>query len=501
MVQGTTSSSGKSVLVAALCRIFLQDGYRVAPFKSQNMALNSFVTPEGGEIGRAQATQAEAAGILPLVHMNPVLLKPEADSRCQIVLMGRVDRTISARDYYKYTPKLLGAIQNSLNYLRNNYDIVVIEGAGSPAEINLKDREIVNMRIAKIAQSPVLLVGDIDRGGVFAQLYGTLELLEADERALIRGLVINKFRGDISLLNPGLKQLEELTSVPVTGVVPYIRNLGLAEEDSVYLDEHQPYSGQDRLHVSVIRLPHISNYDDFDPLQADGCSIFYVNNPAELENTHLIIIPGTKSTIADLKWLVSSGLASKIMERFNAGTPVIGICGGYQMMGNNIFDPTHIESATGQAQALGLLNADTTFAPEKATTQVKAEFIGGYGILAGINSDEKLTGYEIHMGQTASTLANVFRITTTPMGGAAYTDGSINEAGTAFGTYLHGIFHNNGFRHQLLENLKGMHGISPTSKMQTQINFNREDAYNRLAETVRKSLDISAVYGMMGLRQ
>ena len=401
MIQGTASSVGKSILVAALCRIFRQDGYRVAPFKAQNMALNSFVTAEGGEIGRAQAVQAEAAGIAPTVDMNPVLLKPTADTGCQVIVLGKVARTISASDYYRYTPSLLETIAGSLSRLRSAYDIVVIEGAGSPAEINLKDREIVNMRVARMSGTPVLLVGDIDRGGVFASLVGTLELLDEDERRYVKGLIINKFRGDLELLQPGLEFLEKRTGKPVLGVVPYFRDIRIAQEDSVYLDERVENTASHDLDIAVIRLPHISNYDDFDPLEEAGCLVRYVAQRFELGNPHLIILPGTKSTVTDLQYLRQSGLASSILIKAKAGTPVVGICGGYQMLGQKILDPQGVESAEAEVSGLGLLDVVTTFAPEKSTRQVRARVLSDLGLLSGTKGQE-LEGYEIHMGQTDS---------------------------------------------------------------------------------------------------
>lgn len=325
MVQGTASSVGKSILVTALCRILHQDGYKVAPFKSQNMALNSFVTTEGGEIGRAQAVQAEAARIEPSIHMNPILLKSEADNKSQVIVLGKVDRTIEARNYYDYTPNLLGIIENSLNELRSKYDIIVIEGAGSPAEINFRDREIVNMRIARMITAPVLLVGDIDRGGVFASIVGTMELLTREERNLVKGSIINKFRGDIELLRPGLKLLEKHSHRPVVGVIPYFHNILIAQEDSVYLDDRKIATQDTGIIVSIIRLPYISNYDDFDPLEVMGCSVKYITEPSQVEKSDLIIIPGTKTTIADLKYLKQKGLAEAIIKKAKKGTPVIGI--------------------------------------------------------------------------------------------------------------------------------------------------------------------------------
>jgi adenosylcobyric acid synthase len=313
------------------------------------MALNSFVTKEGGEIGRAQAVQAEAAGIEPSVDMNPVLLKPEAEARSQVIVLGKVAQNLKASQYYDYTPYLLEIVEGSLNRLRLTNDIVVIEGAGSPAEINLKEREIVNMRIARMASAPVLLVGDIDRGGVFASLIGTLELLTEEERHFIKGFIINRFRGDLTLLRPGLDFLEKRTGRPVLGVIPYFRGISIAQEDSVYLDERPNRHTGQGVDIAIIRLPHISNYDDFDPLEQLGCTVRYVSEPSELGSPDLIILPGTKSTIADLIFLQQHGLAEAVTQRVRAGTPVIGICGGYQMLGRTITDPHEVESREGSA--------------------------------------------------------------------------------------------------------------------------------------------------------
>ncbi len=492
MVQGTASSAGKSVLVAALCRIFKQDGFRVAPFKAQNMALNSYVTASGGEIGRAQVVQAEAAGILPTVDMNPVLLKPTHDTGSQVIVMGKVLDTISAKEYYKHTPKLLETILEALGRLRAEYDIVVLEGAGSPAEVNLKEREIVNMRIAKASRSPVLLVGDIDRGGVFAALVGTLELLDPEERELVRGLVINKFRGDVTLLQDALDFVEQRTGKPVLGVIPYFRDIRIPQEDSVFLDE-RPANGGGDLDVAVIRLPHISNYDDYDPLEEDGCTVRYVERRADLGEPHLIILPGTKSTAADLNFLRRTGLAAAILTRAKAGTPVAGICGGYQMLGVKIVDRDKVEFAEGEIAGLGLLDAVTEFAPEKATTQARARAANGNGLLAGLPDDE-LTGYEIHMGRTRSNEAPAFTIVGTPGGHAGYPDGAVNGAGTVFGSYLHGLFHNDGFRRALLNNLRRHWGLAEAESGAVP---SRDREYDKLADLVRGHLDMKAVYGIL----
>jgi adenosylcobyric acid synthase len=491
MIQGTASSVGKSIIVAALCRIFRQDGYNVAPFKAQNMALNSFVTAGGGEIGRAQVVQAEAAGIAPTVDMNPVLLKPTTDTGCQVIVLGKVARTISARDYYKYTPSLLKTVAEALERLRAAYDIVVIEGAGSPAEINLKEQEIVNMRVARMSGTPVLLVGDIDRGGVFASLVGTLELLDEDERRHVKGLIINKFRGDVTLLKTAIDFLEKRTGLPMLGVVPYFRDIRIAQEDSVYLDEREESHATGELDIAVIRLPHISNYDDFDPLEEEGCTVHYITQRFELGNPHLIILPGTKSTVADLSYLRHSGLATTIVTRAKAGTPVVGICGGYQMLGKKILDPQRVESAETEVTGLGLLNVVTEFVPEKSTRQVRARVISDPGLLAGAKGQE-LTGYEIHMGQTHSEeRTNAFQIIETPQGEVDYTDGVLNSQGTILGTYMHGLFHNDDFRQCFLNNLRRHWGLKESHGGSTTV---KEQQYDKLADLVRNSLDISKIY-------
>ncbi len=493
MIQGTASSAGKSVIVAALCRIFKQDGYKVAPFKAQNMALNSYVTAAGGEIGRAQVVQAEAAGIAPTVDMNPVLLKPTTDSGSQVIVMGKAVTTISAQDYYKYTPNLLKTVEEALGRLRAAYGIVVIEGAGSPAEINLKEREIVNMRTARMASAPVLLVGDIDKGGVFASLVGTLELLDEDERRYVKGFVINKFRGDVALLKDALDFLERRTARPVLGVVPYFRDIRIAQEDSVYLDERPPASDGD-LNIAVIRLPRISNYDDFDPLEDAGGRVSYVTQRFELGNAHLIIIPGTKSTVADLNYLHRSGLASAILTRAKAGTPVVGICGGYQMLGQHILDPAGTESKEKEVAGLGLLDVATEFEPEKSTRQVGAIPISDTGLLAGTKG-EKLTGYEIHMGHTSGPDGRgIFQIYETPQRPAAYADGAANPEGTVIGTYLHGLFYNEGFVRIFLNNLRRYWGLDETGGGAAP---SKDKEYDKLADLVRGSLDMPRIYEIM----
>lgn len=494
MVQGTSSNVGKSVVVAALCRIFKQDGYKVAPFKAQNMALNAFVTNEGGEIGRAQAVQAEAAGIEPSIHMNPVLIKPEADAHSQIVVHGKVVDSISAAEYYTRAPKLLEKVMESFEILQSKYDVIVIEGAGSPAEINLKDREIVNMRMAMRAKAPVLLTGDIDRGGVFASLVGTLELLDKDEQHYVKGFIINKFRGDSSLLKPATDFLEKRTGKLVLGIIPYFRDISIAQEDSVYLDEMTNQTASEGLDIAVIRLPRISNYDDFDPLETATSQVRYVITAAEMGSPDLIIIPGTKSTFADLDFLRKSGIADIIISQSKNGTPVIGVCGGYQMLGKTIEDPQRLECAAGSAEGLGLLDAVTGYASQKSTTQVNGQIAASVGMLEGIQGTA-VTGYEIHMGQTkGKTGSNAIHITKTPSGEADYTDGTINADGTVLGTYMHGIFNNDTFRQGLLNWLRRRKGIDETGEAD---GIDKDKEYDRLAELVRNNLDMKMVYQIM----
>ena len=399
MIQGTCSNAGKSLLCAALCRIFRQDGYRVAPFKSQNMALNSFITADGREMGRAQVVQAEAAGIAPDVRMNPILLKPTSDVGSQVIIMGEAQGNRTAREYWGRKKALLPIIKDAFDSLAAENDIIVIEGAGSPAEINLKQDDIVNMGLAKLVDAPVLLVGDIDRGGVFASLYGTVKLLEEDEQARIRGLIINKFRGDVEILRPGLTQLEDLTGKPVIGVVPY-GHFDIDDEDS--LSERLDAKAAPALvNIAVVKLPRLSNFTDFSALsRVSGVSVAYADKPAQLAGADLIILPGTKSTLADLRWLRESGMEAQILKAHAAGTPVFGICGGYQMMGEVLVDEKGVESdLPSRTSGMGLLPLKTEFEKEKIRTQVEGAFGQLDGCLGGL-SGKSIEGYEIHMGRT-----------------------------------------------------------------------------------------------------
>ena len=507
MVQGTASHVGKSVLVSALCRIFRQDGFRVAPFKAQNMSNNSYVTRDGGEIGRAQAVQAEAAGVEARVEMNPVLLKPEADHIAQVVRMGRPLVSAQVQDYFALKSQLWESVHSSLDTLRREYDIVVIEGAGSPAEINLKATEIVNMRVARYADAPVLLCGDIDRGGVFAALVGTLELLEPEERATIRGFVINKFRGDASLLTDGLRMLEERTGVPVAGVVHHFRNIHIPEEDSVALDIPVRGGAGDgaALDIAVVQLPHISNFDDFDPLAREpGVNLRYVSAAADLGRPDLIILPGSKTTMPDLAWLESQGLARGIRERHGAGsTAIVGICGGYQMLGTRLYDPEGIESSRPEMDGLGLLPLTTVFAGTKETHRIRGEVMEDSGLLAGAGG-APITGYEIHMGRTTAAdggegIAHPFRIndrSDVAVTSATAYDGAMDGSGRVLGTYVHGLFHNGALRRALLQELARRKGVAlPTAAQEVAV----DAEFDKLADWVRGSLDMNLIYGMTGI--
>jgi adenosylcobyric acid synthase len=497
MIQGTGSSVGKSILVAALCRIFKQDGFSVAPYKSQNMSLNSYVTRDGGEMGRAQVAQAEAAGIEPSVDMNPILLKPEADARSQVVLMGKPAMTLPAGEYYLHTPEFLKAAEESLNRLRSQHDIIIIEGAGSPAEINLKRCEIVNMCIAKLANAPVLLLGDIDKGGVFAQLVGTLALLDDYERRYIKGFIINKFRGDISLLQPGLDELESITSLPVLGVVPYYHDIFIDEEDSVRRDT--PAKVATDVDIAIIHLPHISNSTDFEPLQCEqGVTVRYIRYAKDMGQPDAIILPGSKSTISDLAHIRNTGIADAIVRNARSRVPVIGICGGFQMLGERIDDPLHTESDRDSVVGLGLLNVVTTFARRKSTWQVRALCTCHHGILVGL-SDKEVRGYEIHMGQTLGyNVSPAFRITSRGDRKSTYLDGAVSGDGNIVGTYIHGLFENASVRRCLLSNLRKAKGVNCETR---PFALSKDSEYDKLAALVRGSIDMDMIYKIAGIRR
>lgn len=495
MVQGTNSHAGKSTVAAALCRILADEGYEVAPFKSQNMSLNSYVTPDGGEIGRAQALQAEAARVAPSVEMNPVLLKPEGDHRSQVVVMGRPAARATAQEYYGMRPQLWPVVTGALDSLRDAFDVVVIEGAGSPAEINLREHEIVNMRVARYAQAAVLLVGDIDRGGVFASLVGTMELLQPEERALVRAFVINKFRGDVSILTPGFIELERRTGVRVAGVLPYVSDLRLPEEDSLGLEGATRGHGGGVLDIAVVSLPHMANFDDFDPLRYEsGVTVRFVADASALGTPDLIILPGSKTTMADLAWLRQRGLAEVVAAARHRGTPVLGICGGLQMLGERLLDPHGVESDTAEAAGLGLLPVTTVFAREKKRHQVQATVQAARGLLEGC-AGMTAAGYEIHMGQTL-TEAPAFAVARVP-GGAPAADGAMDAEGKTLGTYVHGLLHNAALRRAIVERIARWKGVA----LPPPLEFDPDAEMNRWADVVRQNLDMGMIMAMLGLSQ
>ncbi|NQW17065.1 MAG: cobyric acid synthase [Chloroflexi bacterium] len=498
MVQGTASSVGKSVIAAGLCRIFLQDGMSVAPFKGQNMSNNSFVTPDGAEIWRAQAMQAAACRLAPSSAMNPVLLKPEADHRSQVVLNGKAVGSLSSQEWRHKKPEMWDAVATGLDGLRSEYDVVVIEGAGSPAEVNLRASDITNMKVARYAKSPVLLVGDIDRGGVFAALLGTLELLEPEERDLVRGLIINRFRGDRSVLEPLPTMIEERTGKPVLGVVPYFRTIALPEEDAVALENRETrQANDDDLVVAIVRFPRVSNFDDFDPLErTPGVHVRFVDGANGLSGAHLIILPGTKSTISDLRWMRERGLDTTVIDAANRGTPVIGICGGYQMLGESIIDTEGLDGVAGGSEAgLGLLPVQTTFESVKSTRQVQFKMNGGPGLLDGASGIEG-AGYEIHMGVTSPVEGACPQATQyVRHGGDLERSGAVNAGGMVLGTYVHGLFDSGSVRAAILGNVASSAGRDARA---TGDDYSLDVELDKLADHLRENLDMATIYGMFG---
>ena len=499
MVQGTSSHVGKSVLVAGLCRIFRQDGLRVAPFKAQNMALNSFATPDGGEIGRAQAMQAQAARAEPCVDMNPILLKPEGASRSQLVVGGRVWGTIDAAAYHERKRELWPLVRTSLRRLMAQNDVVVIEGAGSPVEMNLKAHDIVNMRVARAASAPVLLVADIERGGVFAALVGTMQLLAPAERRRVGGFVVNKFRGDPTLFAPGVGIIEKRLHRPVLGVVQWIDDLGLAEEDSLGVPSSlsdswgtassAPGSRGSELDIAVVRLPHIANFDDFDALAArPGVRLRYVEQGSEIATPDLVIIPGTKTTRADLDFVRGRGIAEAVVARARGGCPVLGICGGYQMLGDWIDDVEGVEGPPGVVSGLGLLPAGTRYEREKTTIQVRGRVVCERGFLSG-GQGLDVSAYEIHMGRTETGAAPAFAIV--GRDGAERQDGAVSEDGIVAGTYLHGLFGNPSFLEAVVHALARARGVALPPAPPAR------DPYDRLASLLRASLNIDLISAML----
>lgn len=529
MIQGTMSGAGKSFLCAGLCRMFRQDGYRVAPFKSQNMALNSFITRDGLEMGRAQAVQAEAAGIEPAAEMNPVLLKPVNDTGSQVIVNGEVLGNMSAREYFAYKKKLVPDILRAFKKLDKAYDIIVIEGAGSPAEINLKAEDIVNMGLAELVDAPVLLAGDIDRGGVFAQLLGTLMLLEEKERTRVKGLVINKFRGDKTILNTGIRMLEERGRIPVVGVAPFL-SVEIEEEDS--LTERFFGKGRDRaqIEIAVILTPRISNYTDVMPFEnRKEVSLRYVRRAPDLGNPDMIILPGTKNTMGDLLWMRQNGLEGAVLKAAGKGTVIFGICGGYQMLGEALHDPLNLE-AGGSMRGMGLLAAKTVFAGQKVRTRVAGTFTKVQGVLGKLQGIS-FEGYEIHMGETkvsgggleydspgrgvsaaedekkagdaaagmpkpAGTVTEMSEITDTVTGKKS-CDGM--SAGNVYGTYVHGIFDKDEVASGIIRSLAEKKGLQLNQEDGMDFRQFKETQYDLLAAGLREHLDIPEIYRIMGM--
>ena len=504
MVQGTGSHVGKSVIVAALCRILARRGVNVAPFKSQNMALNSFITPEGGEIGRAQAYQAEAAKIPPSVLMNPVLLKANSDTGAQVIIRGRAVGNMTVREYHAYKDEAFRAARESYEELSTRHDVIIIEGAGSPAEINLKQHDFVNMKTAEMAGAKVLIAADIDKGGVFASMVGTMELLDPSEREMVAGFIINKFRGDSSLLKDGLDFILRKTGRPVLGVIPYFDDIHIQEEDGVALDAAGrlasgrpaaggPYFDDGALDIAVLRLKHISNFTDFDPLSHEpGVRVRYVRGLGELGCPDMIIIPGSKNTISDLLELRRSGLENAVIRYHASGGRVVGICGGYQMLGNTVRDPGGVESGTPEVAGMGILDVDTVLTTEKATAQVTGECLN-----AGAG---RLAGYEIHMGRTdlGGNAAPLFVINERNGQKINYYDGAASRAGltvdaglpVAWGTYIHGIFDNDEFRRAIISGLR-----QRKNRPAPPLNYSdlKEKGIESLAGLVEANIDMEAI--------
>jgi len=507
MIQGTGSGAGKSVIVAALCRIFRDQGLSVAPFKAQNMALNSFITAEGGEIGRAQALQAQAARIEPTVHMNPVLLKASGQMCSQVIIQGVARATMQAREYYGYKKEAWKAVKSSYRRLSDTHDLIILEGAGSPAEINLVENDIVNMAAARHAKAPVVLVGDIDRGGVFASLYGTVKLTGRDAKR-IKAFIINKFRGDVDILRPGLKMIQDKTGRPVIGVLPYVTDMNLPEEDGLALTHKHAAKGAGDIRVVVVRLPFISNFTDFDPLsQEPDVELVYSFNPVDVENAHIVIVPGTKNTVQDLLYMRRTGLEQSIKRAYSKGIQIIGVCGGYQMLGTKISDLLGVESGHKEIAGMGLLNIETSFAALKTTCQVRGSLIkeswriGAYGTYFTesellLQAEQTLTGYEIHMGSSTGDI-NLFLLQRLARGACATVlDGSRN--GNCWGTYIHGLFDNDAFRRGVLNHARRQYNL-PALESQVNYALIHDQAIDNLTRMLRENVDMNFLLRMAGL--
>ena len=487
MIQGTASSVGKSIITAGLCRIFFQDGEKVAPFKSQNMALNSFVTDEGHEMGRAQVVQAEACGLSPSVLMNPILLKPTSDKKAQVILNGRVFKNMYAVEYHTFKKEAKAVAEEAYSKLDKLYDIIVLEGAGSPAEINLRENDIVNMGMAEIADAPVVLVADIDRGGVFASIVGTMYLLTEEEKKRVKGVIINKFRGDVKLLEPGLKQLEDIIKIPVLGVIPYL-DVKIEDEDSV-TEKFKRKNNGGRLKIDVIKFPRLSNFTDFDIFDIfDDVSLNFVSYAHEITDPDIIILPGTKNTIYDLNFIKNQGIDKKITELYNKGKLVIGICGGFQMLGKIITDPHNVEGNITETNAMGLINMETELSREKITTQVTGEITSSRGPLKGLK-DVSIKGYEIHMGLSSADIKNESFLKIKGRDCGVVSDNLI-------GTYVHGIFDNTEFTQKILNNIRGKKGLPPVESHGTYESY-KEVQFNKLAESIKKSVNMKQIYNIL----
>lgn len=502
MIQGTMSNAGKSVITAGILRVLKQDGYRVAPFKSQNMALNSYITKNGLEMGRAQVMQAEAAGIEPCVEMNPILLKPTSDVGSQVIVNGIPLKNMPAKEYFQYKKQLVPDILNAYETLDKQYDVIVLEGAGSPAEINLKQDDIVNMGMAKLVDAPVLLVGDIDRGGVFAQLVGTIMLLEEEERRRVKGFVMNKFRGDKKILEPGLAQLYDICPIPVAGVIPYTR-LDIEDEDSLSAQLETAYADSQKdyglIEVVVVRLPHISNFTDFNALAgAEGVRLRYADKAEQIGSPDLLILPGTKNTMDDLRWIRQNGIEAEILKLAAGDTLIFGICGGYQMLGCEIHDFYGVETG-GSIRGLGLLPVETVFSLEKHRTRVQAEVSAQSGAWKMLTACA-CSGYEIHMGESricAAENAVPFVRLTNEADGTQRMDGCISE--NVAGTYLHGIFDEQDFCDAMVSLLCRRRGIERTKSRCISYAEHKQQEYDKLAEVIRRNMDMELVYRIIGL--
>ena len=498
MLQGTASNVGKSIITTGLCRIFKQDGYNVIPFKSQNMALNSFITKEGLEMGRAQVSHAEACGIDPIADMNPILLKPNGNNKSQVIVRGKVVGDMSSKEYHEYKLQLTEVLGDIFEEFEEKYDVVVMEGAGSCAEINLMERDISNMGMAEIANAPVIIIGDIDRGGVFASLAGTMLLLPDEYKKRVKGVIINKFRGRKELLDSGIKMLEDIIKVPVLGVLPYT-DIKIEEEDSVTTRFKQKINKGD-IHIEVVRTPHMSNFTDFNIFETqEDVSLRYVDFGESFGDPDIVIIPGTKSTIDDLMFLRKNGLENQIKELHRRGKLIIGICGGYQMLGKVLKDPYHVENDLEEVEGIGLLDVETTFELEKTTTQVKAILDENFhGYLENLSGKE-VSGYEIHMGITKrnENSNNFVTVKQKLEQKVNYQVGSVNKECNVFGTYLHGIFDDIDFTRTILNNIRKMKNLEPIESNVKSFKEFKNQQYDKLADYLREHLDMEKIYEIM----